>query len=47
MNKVILFRGKAGVGKTTLSNESSKRLNIPVLRKDDIYDAVASYIEEH
>ena len=39
--RIILFRGKAGVGKTTISNEIAKRLNIAVTRKDDIYDELA------
>jgi 2-phosphoglycerate kinase len=47
MAKVILFRGKAGVGKTTLSSEISEGLNIPVIRKDDIYDSISFYIENH
>ena len=47
MGKVIVFRGKAGVGKTTLSNEISRMLNIPVIRKDDIYDSIANYVDNH
>lgn len=47
MTKVILFRGKAGVGKTTLSTKISEDLNIPVVRKDDIYDSIAVYIDNH
>lgn len=47
MPKVILFRGKAGVGKTTLSNIVGKALNIPIIRKDDIYDSIAGYIDDH
>ncbi|TMV47859.1 hypothetical protein FE783_20755 [Paenibacillus mesophilus] len=31
----------SGTGKSTLSNELDKRINIPVLHKDDIYDTVA------
>ena len=45
--KVILFRGRPGVGKTTLSSIISKRHNIPVLRKDDIYHVSAKQIETH
>ncbi len=41
MSKIILVRGKAGVGKTTISNELSKSLNVPVIRKDDIYDELS------
>lgn len=47
MAKVILFRGKAGVGKTTLSSRVSKELSIPVVRKDDVYDSIAPYIENY
>ena len=47
MSKVITFRGKAGVGKTTLSDAVAQKLNIPVIRKDDIYDAVAPFLYEH
>lgn len=47
MPKIILFRGRAGTGKSTLSNELAKRLNVPVLHKDDIYDSVAGFVPEH
>ena len=47
MPRIILFRGKPGVGKTTLSNAVSKRLGIAVIRKDDIYDALAEFVGEH
>ncbi|SDN68245.1 Adenylate kinase [Paenibacillus sp. yr247] len=47
MSKIILFRGKSGTGKTTLSNELAKRLKLPVLHKDDIYDSVADLVSEH
>lgn len=47
MSTIILFRGKAGTGKTTLSNELGKRLKVPVLHKDDIYDSVAKDVSEH
>lgn len=45
--KAIVFRGKVGVGKTTISNAVSQTLNIPVIRKDDIYDSLAAYVEGH
>lgn len=45
--KIILFRGRAGTGKSTLSNELGRVLNIPVLHKDDIYDSVAGFVQEH
>lgn len=47
MSKIILIRGKSGTGKSTLSNELSKRLKLVVLHKDDIYDASASVVQEH
>ncbi|MCY9659850.1 AAA family ATPase [Paenibacillus chondroitinus] len=47
MSSIILFRGKAGTGKTTLSNELGKRLKTAVLHKDDIYDAVAKDVFAH
>lgn len=47
MSKIILFRGKSGTGKSTLSNELGKRLKLPILHKDDIYDSVAGFIPEH
>ncbi|UUZ84196.1 ATP-binding protein [Paenibacillus sp. P26] len=47
MATVILFRGKAGTGKTTLSKELGRRLRLPVLHKDDIYDAAAGFVSEH
>ena len=37
MAKVILFRGKAGVGKTTLSSEISKGLRIHSVIYDNIW----------
>jgi predicted kinase len=45
--KIILFRGRPGAGKTTVSNICAKRMNLPVLRKDDIYDVVAESVAEH
>jgi 2-phosphoglycerate kinase len=44
MAKIILVRGKAGVGKTLISNELSKKLNVSVLRKDDIFDTIFEYL---
>lgn len=47
MGKIIVIRGKAGVGKTTISNELGKKLNMPVIRKDDIYDSIAPHVDNH
>lgn len=45
--KIILFRGRPGAGKTTVSNELAKKTSAPILRKDDIYDVAAQYVLEH
>ncbi|MBS4172717.1 AAA family ATPase [Bacillus sp. FJAT-49736] len=47
MAKVILVRGKAGTGKTTLAKSIGKILNVFVLHKDDIYDSVAAFVHHH
>ncbi len=44
---IILFRGRPGVGKSTVSNAFAKIENLPILRKDDIYDVAAAYVEDH
>lgn len=41
MSDIYIFRGKSATGKTTISNYLSRKLGIPVLRKDDIYDAAS------
>lgn len=43
MGKVYLFRGRAATGKTMITNQLSTMLNVPILRKDDIFDPLASY----
>lgn len=45
--KIILFRGRPGAGKTTLSSILAKEINAPVLRKDDIYDVAAELLSTH
>lgn len=40
MGNVYIFRGKAGTGKTTLSNMLAKELSVPIIRKDDVVDAL-------
>lgn len=47
MSNIIIFRGKAATGKTFITNILSKKLNIPVIRKDDIYDTLSMYNLEH
>ncbi|ENQ3104086.1 AAA domain-containing protein [Bacillus sp. 491mf] len=47
MTQVILFRGKAGTGKTTISNAVGAQLHIPVIHKDDLYDSIAEHITNH
>ena len=42
MGIVCIFRGKAATGKTTLSNMLAEKLSIPVIRKDDVVDALKS-----
>lgn len=40
MGNIYIFRGKAATGKTTLSEMLAKELAIPVIRKDDVVDAL-------
>lgn len=40
LGTVYIFRGKAATGKTTLSNMLAKELLIPIMRIDDIVDAL-------
>ncbi len=44
MSKVYIFRGKAATGKTTITNQLSTKMNIAVLRKDDIFDKLSQHI---
>jgi 2-phosphoglycerate kinase len=45
MSRVIIVCGHAGVGKTTLSNELSRRLNIFCLHKDSIKERLFDLLE--
>jgi tRNA uridine 5-carbamoylmethylation protein Kti12 len=45
--KIILFRGRPGTGKTTLSHLFAEQTNFPILRKDDFYDPISLYVNEH
>ena len=47
MSTLYIFRGKAATGKTTLTDHLSKEWNIPVLRKDDVYDPLANTGLDH
>lgn len=47
MPTVYIFRGKSATGKTTLSNILSHHLNIAVFRKDDVFDPLSIFIENH
>lgn len=40
---IYIFRGKSATGKTTLTNILSQKLNVPVLRKDDIFDSLSKH----
>ena len=40
MGNVYVFRGKAATGKSTLADKLALKLNVPVIRKDDIVDAL-------
>ncbi len=47
MSRIIIFRGKAATGKTYITDLLSKKTNIAVIRKDDIYDKISMYNLEH
>lgn len=40
MGTVYFFRGKAASGKSTLADLLARKLSIPVIRKDDVVDAL-------
>ena len=40
MGNIYVFRGKAATGKTTLAEMLARRFCIPVIRKDDVVDAL-------
>ncbi|MFD2584478.1 AAA family ATPase [Pedobacter vanadiisoli] len=44
---LILFRGRPGTGKTTMSNLVSAKMSVPIIRKDDIYDQLVSLSGNH
>ena len=45
MGDVYIFRGKAATGKSTLSDMLAKKISIPVIRKDDIVDALKMTVD--
>jgi broad-specificity NMP kinase len=45
--KIILFRGRPGVGKTTISDAFTRDLNYFLLRKDDLYDISSQLLSDH
>lgn len=47
MSSIYFFRGKAATGKTTITNILSKKINVAVLRKDDIFDVLSQYIGDN
>ena len=47
MSSIYFFRGKAATGKTLLSDNLSRRKNIAVLRKDDVFDCNSKYIADN
>ncbi|CAG7615565.1 AAA family ATPase [Paenibacillus allorhizosphaerae] len=47
MGEVILLRGRPGVGKTTISDRLGPMLNVPIIRKDDFYDVISDYNDNH
>lgn len=47
MSSIYFFRGKAATGKTTITNALSRKINVPVLRKDDIFDTLSCYIKDN
>ena len=38
---IYILRGKSATGKTTLTDMLSRKINVPVLRKDDIFDQLS------
>lgn len=45
--KIILFRGRPGSGKTTITHAFAEKTHLPILRKDDFYDPISSFLTEH
>lgn len=47
MSKIYFFRGKAATGKTTITSILSSKINVPILRKDDIFDVLSLCIKDN
>ncbi|TYP71945.1 AAA family ATPase [Paenibacillus methanolicus] len=47
MATIVLIRGKAGTGKSTVARALARRNRFNVLHKDDLYDSVAEFVPEH
>lgn len=47
MSNIYYFRGKAATGKTTITNILSSKINVPILRKDDIFDVLSHCIKDN
>lgn len=43
MSDILIFRGRAATGKTYITDILSNKLNIAVIRKDDIYNSLSKY----
>lgn len=44
---LVIFSGLPGTGKTTLAYQVAARLNLPILRIDDIVDAIPEHMAAH
>lgn len=47
MSSIYFFRGKAATGKTTITDILSNKLNVSILRKDNIFDVISQYITDN
>jgi len=45
--KIVLFRGRPAVGKSTLANALAAQTMLSLLSKDALYDPLALFIEKH
>ncbi len=47
MSNIYFFRGKAATGKTTITNILSSKINVSILRKDDVFDILSHCIRDN